>query len=99
MDAKPEVTSATETRQSTERKSTERKPRDIDAHIVPIEQEAHEDVKHVKLSWRSWMVVFVTCFGYFDPVRPSSAWLMLGQRHVPSVCCGSSRLGSILHHS
>jgi len=33
-----------------------------DAHIVPIDQEANEDVHHVKLSWRSWMVVFCCCF-------------------------------------
>lgn len=33
-------------------------------HVVPIEQEANEDVKHVKLSWRSWMVVFCCCFAY-----------------------------------
>jgi hypothetical protein len=35
-----------------------------DAHIVPIEQEATEDVRHVDLSWRSWIVVFVCCFAY-----------------------------------
>jgi hypothetical protein len=35
-----------------------------DAHIVPIEQEATEDVRHVDLSWRSWVVVFVCCFAY-----------------------------------
>ena len=33
-----------------------------DMHIVPIDQEAVEDVKHVNLSWRSWMVVFCCCF-------------------------------------
>jgi hypothetical protein len=35
-----------------------------DMHIVPIDQEATEDVKHVNLSWRSWMVVFCCCFAY-----------------------------------
>jgi hypothetical protein len=35
-----------------------------DAHIVPIEQEAIEDARHIDLSWRSWMVVFVCCFAY-----------------------------------
>jgi hypothetical protein len=35
-----------------------------DTHIVPIEQEATEDVRHVDLSWRSWVVVFVCCFAY-----------------------------------
>jgi hypothetical protein len=38
-----------------------------DAHIVPIEQEATEDVRHVDLSWRSWVVVFVCCFAYGIP--------------------------------
>lgn len=36
----------------------------VQAHIVPIQQEATEDVRHVDLSWRSWLVVFVTCFAY-----------------------------------
>jgi hypothetical protein len=35
-----------------------------DARIVPIEQEATEHVRHVDLSWRSWVVVFVCCFAY-----------------------------------
>jgi hypothetical protein len=35
-----------------------------DAHIVPIEQEVVEDARHVDLSWRSWVVVFVCCFAY-----------------------------------
>jgi hypothetical protein len=35
-----------------------------DAHTVPIEQEAIEDARHIDLSWRSWMVVFVCCFAY-----------------------------------
>lgn len=35
-----------------------------DARIVPMEQEAHENVTHVNLSWRSWLVVFVTCWAY-----------------------------------
>ena len=39
-----------------------------DAHIVPIDQEANEDVHHVKLSWRSWMVVFCCCFAYVGPI-------------------------------
>ncbi|KAI1390477.1 MFS general substrate transporter [Hypoxylon trugodes] len=30
--------------------------------IVPIEQEAVEGAYHVNLSWRSWLVVFITCF-------------------------------------
>jgi hypothetical protein len=34
------------------------------AHIVPLEEEATEDAKHVDLSWRSWVVVFVCCFAY-----------------------------------
>ncbi|KAI4645508.1 uncharacterized protein J4E78_009421 [Alternaria triticimaculans] len=39
-----------------------------DAHIVPIDQEANEDVHHVKLSWRSWMVVFCCCFAVMSQV-------------------------------
>ena len=38
------------------------KSHDVDAHIVPLEQEAHEDAMHIDLTWRSWLVVFVTCF-------------------------------------
>ncbi|KAI0436132.1 major facilitator superfamily domain-containing protein [Xylaria telfairii] len=30
--------------------------------IVPIQQEAIEGPYHVHLSWRSWLVVFITCF-------------------------------------
>ncbi|KAH7411852.1 major facilitator superfamily domain-containing protein [Phaeosphaeria sp. MPI-PUGE-AT-0046c] len=37
-------------------------------HIVPIEQEATEDVKHIDLSWRSWVVVFVCCFAVMSQV-------------------------------
>ena len=39
-----------------------------DAHIVPLEQEAHEDVQHINLSWRSWLVVFITCFAILAQV-------------------------------
>ncbi|KAK6850597.1 hypothetical protein PG987_000231 [Apiospora arundinis] len=35
----------------------------IDA--VPIDQEAHQDVRHVNLGWRSWAVVFVCCVSIF----------------------------------
>ncbi|XP_014555223.1 hypothetical protein COCVIDRAFT_27846 [Bipolaris victoriae FI3] len=38
------------------------------AHIVPIDQEANEDVKHVNLSWRSWVVVFCCCFAVMSQV-------------------------------
>jgi hypothetical protein len=36
--------------------------------IVPIEQEALEDVEHIHLSWRSWLVVFITCFAIMAQV-------------------------------
>ncbi|KAK1912184.1 hypothetical protein P3342_009783 [Pyrenophora teres f. teres] len=36
--------------------------------VLPIEQEANEDIKHVKLSWRSWMVVFCCCFAVMSQV-------------------------------
>ncbi|ORY02176.1 major facilitator superfamily domain-containing protein [Clohesyomyces aquaticus] len=39
-----------------------------DAHVVPIEQEANENAIHVDLSWRSWLVVFVTCFAIMAQV-------------------------------
>ncbi|KAF2269044.1 MFS general substrate transporter [Lojkania enalia] len=39
-----------------------------DAHIVPIQQEALEDVQHIKLSWRSWIVVLITCFAILSQV-------------------------------
>lgn len=33
----------------------------LEPHIVPIEQEALEDVKPVKLTWRSWIVILSCC--------------------------------------
>ena len=39
----------------------------LDARIVPIQQEAVEDARHINLSWRSWLVVFITCFAYKNP--------------------------------
>ncbi|KAF2688931.1 MFS general substrate transporter [Lentithecium fluviatile CBS 122367] len=45
-----------------------RKSHDVDAHIVPLEQEALEDAVHVDLTWRSWLVVFVTCFAIMAQV-------------------------------
>ncbi|KAI0202473.1 major facilitator superfamily domain-containing protein [Astrocystis sublimbata] len=33
-----------------------------DVEIVPIQQEAVEGAFHVDLSWRSWLVLLVTCF-------------------------------------
>ncbi|ORY57013.1 major facilitator superfamily domain-containing protein [Pseudomassariella vexata] len=39
-----------------------------DAKILPIEQEAHHDAYHVNLSWRSWLVVFITCFAIFAQI-------------------------------
>jgi len=36
--------------------------------IVPIQQEATEDAIHVDLSWRSWLVVFVSCFAILAQV-------------------------------
>ncbi|KAF2182867.1 MFS general substrate transporter [Zopfia rhizophila CBS 207.26] len=37
-------------------------------HIVPIEQEAKEDARHINLSWRSWLIVFITCFAIMAQV-------------------------------
>lgn len=39
-----------------------------DARIVPIQQEAVEDARHINLSWRSWLVVFITCFAIMAQV-------------------------------
>ncbi|KAM5349777.1 hypothetical protein ACJ41O_006282 [Fusarium nematophilum] len=36
--------------------------------VVPIQQAAVEDAYHVKLSWRSWIVVFWTCFAIMSQV-------------------------------
>ncbi|KAH7009966.1 major facilitator superfamily domain-containing protein [Ilyonectria destructans] len=36
--------------------------------VVPIQQAALEDAYHVKLSWRSWVVVFCTCFAIMAQV-------------------------------
>ncbi|KAI0407135.1 major facilitator superfamily domain-containing protein [Xylaria palmicola] len=36
--------------------------------VVPIQQEAVEDAYHVRLSWRSWLVVFITCFAVMAQV-------------------------------
>jgi len=58
MTTKDEVTHIEGTHDAAPRKSL------TEAHIVPIEQEAVEDVHHVNLSWRSWVVVFVCCFAY-----------------------------------
>ena len=30
--------------------------------VVPLEQEAVQDAVHIDLGWRSWLVVFITCF-------------------------------------
>ncbi|KAI0546388.1 major facilitator superfamily domain-containing protein [Xylaria curta] len=38
------------------------KPEHENLEVVPIQQEAVEDAYHVRLSWRSWLVVFITCF-------------------------------------
>ncbi|KAI0185421.1 major facilitator superfamily domain-containing protein [Xylaria flabelliformis] len=38
------------------------KPEHENLEVVPIQQEAIEDAYHVHLSWRSWLVVFITCF-------------------------------------
>jgi hypothetical protein len=30
--------------------------------VVPLQEEALQDSGHVRLSWRTWLLVFVTCF-------------------------------------
>jgi hypothetical protein len=68
------------------------------AHIVPIEQEAVEDAKHINLSWRSWVVVFVCCFAY-DSLPPLTPRLTLAQCHVTGIRRRSSRFCAVLYHS
>ncbi|KAI0879315.1 major facilitator superfamily domain-containing protein [Hypoxylon argillaceum] len=41
---------------------TPEKAEDEDLVVVAIEQETVEDTYHIQLSWRSWLVVFITCF-------------------------------------
>ncbi|KAH7126497.1 major facilitator superfamily domain-containing protein [Dactylonectria estremocensis] len=36
--------------------------------VVPIQQAAVEDAHHVRLGWRSWIVVFCTCFAIMTQV-------------------------------
>ncbi|KAK3363218.1 major facilitator superfamily domain-containing protein [Lasiosphaeria hispida] len=36
--------------------------------VVPIEVEAHQGDVHVSLGWRSWLVVFITCFAVMAQV-------------------------------
>ncbi|KAH8901812.1 MFS general substrate transporter [Coniochaeta sp. PMI_546] len=31
-------------------------------NVLPLEQEAVQDAVHIQLTWRSWLVVFITCF-------------------------------------
>ncbi|KAF1979191.1 MFS general substrate transporter [Bimuria novae-zelandiae CBS 107.79] len=31
-------------------------------HVVSMQEEAQDDAIHIQLTWRSWMVVFVSCF-------------------------------------
>ncbi|KJR89997.1 uncharacterized protein SPSK_06110 [Sporothrix schenckii 1099-18] len=36
--------------------------------VVPIEEEAVRNAVHIHLSWRSWLVVFITCFAIMAQV-------------------------------
>jgi hypothetical protein len=31
-------------------------------HTTVVYREAHENVEHINLSWRSWVAVFIACF-------------------------------------
>ncbi|CAK7213693.1 hypothetical protein SBRCBS47491_001892 [Sporothrix bragantina] len=39
-----------------------------EADIMPIEEEAVRNAVHINLSWRSWLVVFITCFAIMAQV-------------------------------
>ncbi|KAK4234809.1 major facilitator superfamily domain-containing protein [Achaetomium macrosporum] len=36
--------------------------------VVPMEEEAHQGDVHINLGWRSWLVVFITCFAIMAQV-------------------------------
>ncbi|KAI1463464.1 MFS general substrate transporter [Daldinia caldariorum] len=36
--------------------------------VIPIDQEANQETNRVHLSWRSWLVVFITCFAVMAQV-------------------------------
>ncbi|TGJ83164.1 hypothetical protein E0Z10_g5595 [Xylaria hypoxylon] len=41
---------------------------DENPNVVSIQQEAVEGAYHIQLSWRSWLVVFITCFAIMSQV-------------------------------
>lgn len=45
-------------------KSVETRIENVHTHppIIPLEIEAVTDVQHIELSWRTWLVVFITGF-------------------------------------
>lgn len=45
------------------------KVHDATAFEAPMEHmHDYEDVEHIRLGWRSWMVVFITCFAIMGQV-------------------------------
>ena len=45
------------------------KAHDATAFEAPMEHmHDYEDVEHIRLGWRSWMVVFITCFAIMGQV-------------------------------
>ncbi|KAI0177586.1 major facilitator superfamily domain-containing protein [Pestalotiopsis sp. NC0098] len=36
--------------------------------VLPLREEAQQDAVHIDLSWRSWLVVFITCFAIMAQV-------------------------------
>ncbi|CAI6328806.1 unnamed protein product [Periconia digitata] len=63
MDAKNEANAVERVSDSHNRKS-----HDLNSHVVPLQQEVNEDAIHIDLTWRSWLVVFITCFAIMSQV-------------------------------
>ena len=66
MDAKPDMANVEDAASETQHHNN------VKAHIVSMQEEAQDDGIHIRLTWRSWMVVFVSCFAYVH--RPCIAF-------------------------
>lgn len=66
MDAKPDTVNVEDATSKTQN------PHNMKAHIVSMQEEAQDDGIHIHLTWRSWMVVFVSCFACVSRLRKDS---------------------------
>lgn len=53
------------------------KSHDGSARIVPLQQEAQDDSIRINLTWRSWVVVFVSCFACVTLIAIASLHLLI----------------------